>query len=320
MGRLQAEYPHRPIAGTQPLSKALGVSQQRLTAAAIEADDSYRLAHDETKSDGSVRQTFDADSELKAIQERIKRRLLNEVRFPVYLQGSIKDRHQPRHCLQNASLHVNAKTVITEDAANFFPSISAHFVRGIWLKLFGFTPNVARLLTSLTTRKGVLVQGAKTSPGLANLAFWDLEPELVQRFAAHGWRYSRYVDDISVSSKRRLDDEELEIIVGSIVSMFARRGCRINRRKHSIAHAGRRLQVNNLLTDSKQPKVSRDHVRKIRAAVNQFEWSVKSQNVSRQQIKKDRTSLLARVDYMARSGRPQKAEKLRMRVEQTEGR
>lgn len=91
-------YPHAPIHGLPALSKALGVHKDILIKYAQRADRLYRMAKQEIKQDGSIRQTFDAFPVLKAIQIRIQQRLLKRIIYPDYLQGSLRG-CSPRTCV-----------------------------------------------------------------------------------------------------------------------------------------------------------------------------------------------------------------------------
>ena len=198
----------RPIATLDALARALHFSPRQLRWAIERADTLYRHTKPIAKSDGSVRQTYDPAAPLKNIQRRINRNIFNRVMFPTYLQGGIRDRNNPRHCIANAKLHSGATIVINEDISSFFPSITKQQVRDIWQNLFHFPPEIAEALTILTTYQGILPQGAPTSSYLANLVLWRQEPELVTNLAARGIRYSRYVDDITLSSKRFLNNHK----------------------------------------------------------------------------------------------------------------
>jgi hypothetical protein len=106
---------------------------------------------------------------LKTIQERIKVKILYKVFYPRYLQGSIKDDGIKRSYISNAKIHANSRIVINEDITKFFPSTSEQLIFDIWKIFFGFSDKVARYLTKLTTKDGLLPEGAKTSSYLANL-------------------------------------------------------------------------------------------------------------------------------------------------------
>lgn len=197
-------YKNRRIGSMTSLSKALKISVDELKILSKKANELYRLAKSISKPDGSFRNTYDAFKPLKKVHRNIKLSILDYVIYPPYLTGGLKGYDYK----VNASLHTGAKIVINEDIAGFFPSTSVDKVRQIWQKFFCFEKEVAACLTSLTTYKGELPQGAITSSFLANLALWKDEPTLNIKLQSSGIIYSRYVDDIAVSSKKYLTNKK----------------------------------------------------------------------------------------------------------------
>lgn len=262
-------YPHSPIHGLSALSKALGVHENVLIRCAERADKLYRLAWQEEKADGSLRQTFDAFPVLKAIQIKIKHRILQRVIYPPYLHGSLPG-CSPR---TNAAMHLNAKISIAEDIANFFPSTSLALVQDVWAGLFRFSADVAEVLSKLTTKCGGIPQGAVTSSYLANLVFWRYEPTLVTKFLSRGLSYSRYVDDVNVSSSRRLTVKEKTQTVADVYGMLLHHGFQPKRSKHEIFTSAGSMQTTKLLVNRRVglPNKQRQN---IRAAVYALEQRV----------------------------------------------
>jgi hypothetical protein len=262
-------YSHAAIHGMAALSKALGVHQTVLARFALHAETMYRVAKSEKKDDGSLRQTYDALPRLKAVQIKIKERLLQRVVFPPYLHGSLRGR-SPR---TNADTHIRAKITFAEDISNFFPSASRALVHRVWADLFGFSQDVAALLTALTTKDGGLPQGAVTSSYLANLVFWDYEPGLVKTLALRGLRYSRYVDDVTVSSRLRLEPSEKTYVVSQIYGMLLHHGFKQKRSKHDITTAAKSMRTTKLVhhTRVSLPPIQRKNTR---AAVYALEQRV----------------------------------------------
>ncbi|ELQ6144903.1 RNA-directed DNA polymerase [Cronobacter sakazakii] len=259
-------YSKRRISSMAALSKALNVSLIELRNLANRADHMYRLANTITKPDGSVRQTWDAYKPLKKIHRSIRRNILDSVIYPAYLTGSLKGCDYK----VNASLHVGATIVVNEDITRFFPSTSTAIVQSIWLYFFGFSREVAECLTKLTTRHGELPQGAITSSFLANLAFWKDEPALQASLRARGIIYSRYVDDIAVSSVTFLDNSTKTNVIASIYGMLFRHGYQPKRTKHEIKTSGDRMEVTRLSVNSK-PGLSSAKQSQIRSAVHHLE-------------------------------------------------
>ena len=64
----------------------------------------------------------------------------------------------------------------------------------------GFSPDVASVITKLTTFKGHLPQGAPTSTTLANLVFLPTGLKLNEIAKQHNLRFTIFVDDVTFSS------------------------------------------------------------------------------------------------------------------------
>ena len=209
-------YLKKPIGSIDSLSKALSKDKKRLISLADEADSFYYLHEKREKPDGTFREIYAAKSELKVLQKSIHERLFSNVDFPYYLQGGIKDIIIPRSHIKAVKFHKNAKLLVSMDISNFFPSLTSEVVFDIWKRFFNFPAPVAQLLTKLTTFNGTLPQGASTSQDLANLAFWDRESDVVDKLQRNGFKYTRYVDDVTVSSTTYIEMKELSPIFENI--------------------------------------------------------------------------------------------------------
>lgn len=76
-------------------------------------------------------------------------------------------------------------------------------MEGVFERL-GFEGEAAKVLVLLTTFKFQLPQGAPTSPALANLALRGIDIRVIGLARQQGFFYTRYVDDLAVSGRRRL--------------------------------------------------------------------------------------------------------------------
>jgi hypothetical protein len=244
----------------------LGMPVSELLSLAKRADDLYRIAKSITKADGSIRTTYDALEPLKDVHRKIKSQILDHVNYPAYLTGSIKGRDYK----VNAKFHAHAKIVINEDISGFFTSTSADRVFNIWRGFFGFSEEVAQCLAQLTTRQGELPQGAITSSFLANLVFWQDEPKLYTQFVAQGLVYSRYVDDIAVSSKTFMDNGAKSDVIRHVYGMLLKHGYQPKRAKHEIATSAVRMAVTKLSVNTK-PGLEKSMYSRIRACVHHIE-------------------------------------------------
>ena len=183
--------------------------------------------------------------------------------YPPYLQGSIKDKKNPRGQAANARIHVGKKILITEDIRQFFPSVRRAVIFDIWQRFFRFPPEVAECLTKLTTKDGTLPQGAKTSSLLANLVFWEDEWRLAADLHEHGIAYSRLTDDITCSSHVELSPAVLTSCIGRIRTLCERKGLHLKRQKQTIARSETQMITTKLLVNVKTslPQGQRSEIR-----------------------------------------------------------
>lgn len=308
--QLKPDYPYAPIGSIAALARVLNIDQATLIWAAEHSSNLYRKADEFEKADGSIRETWDAKTPLKSIQDRINKRIFRKVKFPTYLQGGVYDPDpaRKRDDVRNASLHTSAKTVINEDIGKFFPTIQAKTTLQVWKHFFQFPHDVSDLLTRLTTFQGCLPQGASTSTPMANLIFFDREPELVKGLRARGLKYSRFIDDITVSADRHLSPTEKQFAISSVIAMFRSVGCRPNRKKHSISHSSERLRVHNVTVNSRHPTVPKSYRRTLRARVHRL--TDLKDTLAEEEFEKEYRSLSGRISRVQRM-HPREGIKLR---------
>ncbi len=264
-------YPHAPIGELDKLAKALNIELSELQAITDKSDSLFFQTKEIIKNDGSSRFTYDARPTLKAIHGKACEAFLKRVNYPDYLQGSIKRRDY----LTDARKHVGSKVLISEDITNFFPSISKKVVHEMWVGVFGFSNVVAECLAELVTLNGFVVQGAKTSSYICNLVLWNREEKLVNSLKTRGLIYTRYVDDVTVSSKRLISLNEKSKIINSIYSLFRSIGAKPNRNKHKIMPRNTQQEVHGVNVNKNQPTMPKEKRKKIRAAVHRCEITFK---------------------------------------------
>lgn len=260
----------KPIASAAALARTLRIPERQLLWAIKMADKLYRPLPPKIKPDGSIRQVYDPARPLKDLQRRINRHIFSRVDFPTYLQGGIRDKKSPRHCTANARLHAGARIVINEDISGFFPSITKSQIHDIWQYFFCFPPGIADRFTTLTTHDGRLPQGAPTSTYLANLVLWKEESTVVETLSSNGIRYSRFIDDFTLSSTHFQNVASQKSIVRTIRSMCDRNGYLIKESKHRVESSGKAMHVNNLLVNNGVALPRKERAR-IRAAVGTCE-------------------------------------------------
>lgn len=191
--------------------------------------------------------------ELKAIQKRINRYLVKNIPFPGYAYGGIKGKDN----ITNALVHKGIKFVFQTDLKDFYPFITNKMVYNMFVNN-GFSPDVASLLTKLTTYKGHLPQGSPASITIANLVFVPTGFKL-QNFANdNGLRFTTFVDDITLSSQKTFKD-----LVPQIIKIITDNGFKISQGKTTYKSGitevtGVKLLNNTMATTDKFQKRHKD--------------------------------------------------------------
>ncbi|MXZ48543.1 MAG: RNA-directed DNA polymerase [Candidatus Dadabacteria bacterium] len=260
-----------PIAKVSSLASLLSIKESDLLYIAANVDRFHRPGKELKKRNGEPRQTHDAEQRLKIIHGRINNRILKKVDYPYYLQGGIADKKRSRGCRANAIIHSRKKLIITEDIKDFFPCTSKRIVKGIWQYCFRFHPEIADILTRLTIYQNQLPQGWKTSSYLANLVFWDKEPDLVSLLEQRGYSYSRYMDDITVSSGHYINNHQKNYIISKVYEMLFSKGFAPKRSKHEIVSQSQRMDITGLVVNRKNPTVLKSKRRGVRVGVFKLE-------------------------------------------------
>lgn len=269
------------LAKISTLASVLSVTEAELLEIAASIPRYYKPGRLLKKKSGAPRLTHDAKEPLKTIHERIKNRILKQAQYPYYILGGIADPVAPRSCTTHARVHTGKRIVIAEDIADFYPNATAEVVYKIWMRCFHFSPEVAEILARLTTYHDQLPQGWKTSGYLANLVFWDREPELVALLEKRGYRYSRFMDDITVSSKRYINDKEKSFIISSVYGLLYGKGFRPKRSKHEIMTPNRGMMVTGIRINGGKPGISKEDRRSVRSAVFHLEQRSQSDRNTR---------------------------------------
>lgn len=155
----------------------------------------------------AVRTITPSKNKLKILQKRICKLLNQKITSASYAFGSIKGRNG----IMNARYHQGNKFIFQTDLRSFFPSIPHQKVYQMFIDL-SFSPDVATILTKLTTYKGHIPQGAPTSAMIANLVFTTTGDKLATYCSEHKLKFSTYVDDITISGSTDFKDKIPEIL------------------------------------------------------------------------------------------------------------
>lgn len=218
---------------------------------------------------------------LKKLQHWILENILGHVPLSPHAHGFVPG----KSTVTNATPHLRSAIVINVDLKDFFPTVSYRRVKGLFGKL-GYSEEVATVLGLLcsepeiteTSLDGItyyvartnrrLPQGAPTSPALTNILCRRLDARIAGYAAKHGYTFTRYADDLTLSTKDKAAK------VGSALAFLrkvtAAEGFAVHPEKVRVVRSGGRQEVTGVVVNDK-PGVVRAELRRFRALLYQIE-------------------------------------------------
>ncbi|MBC5638449.1 RNA-directed DNA polymerase [Ornithinibacillus sp. BX22] len=179
--------------------------------------------------------------DLKYIQRWILDNILYKVDISTYAVGFAKG----KSVVVNASYHIKQEYVLKMDIKDFFPSITANRVFGLF-KSLGYSSSVAIALTNLCTFDNSLPQGAPTSPYISNLICRNLDYRLKNLCQKRNLKFSRYADDITISGGRKVKKS-----IPFVEKILEEEGFVVNEHKTKIIFKSKRQQVTGIVVNEK---------------------------------------------------------------------
>jgi RNA-directed DNA polymerase len=182
------------------LASLIHVSPALIKAIVISPEKFYKK-YRIRKANGTWRRIKQPNRNLKGIQAWILRSILdriNAMNVTKYATAYVKG----KHITDNVVDHRNNRYFICLDLEDFFPSISMRRVRKKF-SIMGYSSRASHILSRLCTCESNLPQGAVTSPALSNLVASQLDRRIGGYAAKTNMTYTRYSDDITLSSNNR---------------------------------------------------------------------------------------------------------------------
>ncbi|WP_215822881.1 reverse transcriptase family protein [Cobetia sp. 4B] len=297
------------IASPQNLAKALNLTLEEINAAnALSTEKRYKEKN-LPKADGNFRKIYKPNHRIRTIQRRLNKRIFsssNVIEWPSYLYGSIPNTigddeiEMKKDYVTCASIHCQAKSVLKIDVKDFFDNIHSDLIFNIFIKLFKYPQEVAELLTDLCTYKNKLPQGGLTSSYLACLSLFDVEPDVVKRLENKDVKYTRFVDDITISSQH--PNYDFSFAKKLVFDMLHSKDLPINEAKTTVQRlSSAPILVHGLRISFKEPRLPPEEARQIRAAVRNIEKLSKHPDYrTSNAYKKDYNKCIGRVNKLAR--------------------
>jgi hypothetical protein len=232
----------------------------------------------------------------KGVLRHAQRVLLREILEHVPVHAGAHGFLKGRSALTHANAHVRRSVVLRVDLEDFFASVGAGRVFGMFRRC-GYPEPVAHVLTGLATnsvprsvwadapppagaelrpafrRLGLhlahphLPQGAPTSPALANLAAFGLDRRLAGLASAANLTYTRYADDLAFSSATPRTVPQMRRLVDAIAAIATEEGFPVNPWKTSVQRSGQRQRLAGVVVNER-PNVDRRQYDRLKATLH----------------------------------------------------
>ena len=204
------------------------------------------------KKSGGVREISAPDNQLYSIQEKLSKAIADNFNNTLNTQTIAHGFIKGKSIFTNASAHTQKRYIINVDIKDFFPSINFGRVRGFFLKNDKFLlPNiVATTIAQLTCYKGVLPQGAPTSPIISNLICSILDNRILKLAKKYHLYYTRYADDLTFSTNSNFNTDK-DNFLEELEEEIEKSGFTINKEKTHVFMNNNRQSVTGLTVNKK---------------------------------------------------------------------
>ncbi|MCU7708400.1 reverse transcriptase domain-containing protein [Priestia sp. JV24] len=230
------------------------------------------------KKNGGERTIYSPTSNLAILQKKLAYILSLKYNVHQRAHGFAKR----RSIVTNASEHLNKRYVLNFDLENFFESIEFPRVRNMFISYFGLNEKVATTFANICCHpKGFLPQGAATSPIVSNIITNGLDKDLMRIAKNANWcKYTRYVDDITLSSNSMKFPKEIAqvldghvVLSETILNTVEKHGFKINDAKTRL-QSNKENQTVTGITVNQILNVNRKYIRRIRSILDCIEKNI----------------------------------------------
>ena len=147
-----------------------------------------------------------------------------------------------------AQMHINKKCVVSVDLKDYFTSIKQKDILYI-LQELGIDTKPAVTISELCTYGSYVPQGALTSPKISNIVSACTFGPILKEFCdSKGYVLSIYADDITISSRGKMEISEVLTFIGETVRKF---NFLVNSKKTKVMTSKRRQYVCGVVVNSK---------------------------------------------------------------------
>ena len=202
------------------------------------------------QKNGRYRLILQPSKELKVLQHWLLRNIF--AYFPVSEYSSAYSKGNSVR--KNAAVHKEGRYLLHTDITNFFPTISRTMLKQYFqsneslTRKLGMADEDIELILDICLYRGEnLVVGSVASPQIANMLMYAFDLELKQMLDGFGsFRYTRYADDIVISSMSFIDEQVLK----QTEQLMIKYGFKMNHEKTYYMGKNGKRQVTGIVLDN----------------------------------------------------------------------
>lgn len=239
----------------------------------------------EPKKTGGVRVIEPPFENRKKLQRAINQ-VLKRVALPDFYHGSVPGKTH----ITNAAPHCKKPLVQKFDLKEFFPTVTSKMVEKMFREQLRCSPDVARILTRLTTYRGHVPQGSPTSSLVACLVLVPVAYRMKALADEHGWAFTVYIDDLTFSGPPWLENFK-----PLLIRIAEDHGFVVNKEKSVPLPATSEQVVTGTSVNRKEPGITRTNRDELFGALSRLEVDYASAIPSKKEVQ----SLLGKI-YAAR--------------------
>lgn len=251
------------------LSLESGLSAARLRYFAKSASQRYYV-FSVKKASGGWREIAHPARPLKAVQRWISKQYLSQL--PVHAAATAY--RKGINIRENAQRHAGTRFTLRIDFKDFFPSFHVADIRNFLRQVLvaeEVDDSDIDFISQIVTREGGLTIGAPTSPALTNAIMYSFDSKLAELCGQRSIVYTRYADDIFMSTNQPNVLGEMYQEVVELAKQFEFARLVLNRKKTAFLSKRYHREITGLvLTPDGRVSIGRDRKREIKALVHAY--------------------------------------------------
>jgi hypothetical protein len=253
------------------IARTTQLEEEKLLYWSVSASRRYKVYTIPKRGQG-VRTIEHPSKEIKALQRWITKVVID--RFPVHHAATAY--RKGSGIRENAERHRTSKFTNRYDFANFFPSFTQERVEGFVqveaVKLgMSLDQDDLKFIGRIVCRNGRLTIGAPSSPAITNAMMFDFDKQVFELCQSKGLVYTRYADDLFISSDAPGKLEKLEKHILEAKRDVPHLALRLNRKKTAyLSKKFVRRITGVIITSDHKLSIGRERKREIKALVHRW--------------------------------------------------